>query len=72
MVEWVIRTVLALCTKKYKFSRTDGGPSESFKMVFGFHPGSVLSPLLLTILQAKRFVPVRGQLLIFIMDQYCR
>ena len=44
--EWLIHTVMALYTEACTLVRTDAGLSESFEVKFGFHQGSVLSPLL--------------------------
>ena len=46
MDEWLIRTVMALCTEACTVVRTDAGLSESLEVMVGLHQGSVLSPLL--------------------------
>ena len=42
----IIRTAMAVYTEACTVVRTDVGLSESFKVKFGLHQGSVLSPLL--------------------------
>ena len=44
--EWLIRTVMALYTDACTVVRKDAGLSESLKVKFRLHQGSVLSPLL--------------------------
>ena len=46
VVEWLIRTVMALYTEACTIVRTDAGLSESFEVKVGLHQGSVWSPLL--------------------------
>ena len=47
--EWLRRTVMALYTEAYTVVRTDAGPSDSYEVKVGLHKGSVLSPLLFTV-----------------------
>ena len=45
VVEWFIRTVMALYTEACTLVKTDDGRSESFDVKVGLHQRSVLSPL---------------------------
>ena len=53
MDEWVICTVMALYTEACAVVKTDAGLSESFEVKVGLNEGSVLSPLLLTVVSSE-------------------